>query len=239
MSLLVSCLCSCTCIQEKCLISLLNCKQAFTYKHSSSFLCAGTFASRTSLSRFLRILPGQPKRLASTSSSTCLISTLTYAARPNTWGTRSSLPPCQNVLYICCCICATFKYCWQQAVGEAAVRDEFPDAIIMKPSEMYGREDRFFNYYASKICFCVNHRMQKENIVSECWCQFSVLLLALTLAPVLMQALHLQHCWMLTDWCSLLTSSSLSKAGFLSVMILILIVLHVYCRWCSAVAIKY
>ena len=37
-----------------------------------------------------------------------------------------------------------------QAVGEDAVRDEFPDAIILKPSEMFGREDRFFNYYASK-----------------------------------------------------------------------------------------
>lgn len=37
-----------------------------------------------------------------------------------------------------------------QAVGETAVRDEFPDAIIMKPSEIFGREDRFFNHYASK-----------------------------------------------------------------------------------------
>lgn len=40
--------------------------------------------------------------------------------------------------------------CVSQAVGENAVREEFPDAIIMKPSEMFGREDRFFNYYASK-----------------------------------------------------------------------------------------
>lgn len=38
-----------------------------------------------------------------------------------------------------------------QAVGETAVRDEFPDAIIMKPSEMFGREDRFFNHFASKL----------------------------------------------------------------------------------------
>ena len=44
-----------------------------------------------------------------------------------------------------------------KAVGETAVRDEFPDAIIMKPSEIFGREDRFFNYYASKtvVCMCV------------------------------------------------------------------------------------
>lgn len=32
------------------------------------------------------------------------------------------------------------------------MRDEFPEAIIMKPSEMFGREDRFLNYYASKKC---------------------------------------------------------------------------------------
>ena len=39
---------------------------------------------------------------------------------------------------------------WRQAVGEAAVRDEFPDAVILKPAEMFGREDRFFNHFASK-----------------------------------------------------------------------------------------
>uniref|UniRef100_UPI0009B42D5B NADH dehydrogenase [ubiquinone] 1 alpha subcomplex subunit 9, mitochondrial-like n=1 Tax=Monopterus albus TaxID=43700 RepID=UPI0009B42D5B len=42
------------------------------------------------------------------------------------------------------------KYLRNKAVGETVVRDEFPDAIIMKPSEIFGREDRFFNYYASK-----------------------------------------------------------------------------------------
>ncbi|XP_056138031.1 NADH dehydrogenase [ubiquinone] 1 alpha subcomplex subunit 9, mitochondrial isoform X2 [Lampris incognitus] len=41
------------------------------------------------------------------------------------------------------------KYLRNKAVGETAVRDEFPDAIIMKPSEMFGREDRFFNHYAN------------------------------------------------------------------------------------------
>ncbi|XP_015685581.1 NADH dehydrogenase [ubiquinone] 1 alpha subcomplex subunit 9, mitochondrial-like, partial [Protobothrops mucrosquamatus] len=35
-----------------------------------------------------------------------------------------------------------------QAEGEKVVRAEFPDAIIMKPSDIYGREDRFLNYYA-------------------------------------------------------------------------------------------
>ncbi|XP_077453259.1 NADH dehydrogenase [ubiquinone] 1 alpha subcomplex subunit 9, mitochondrial isoform X1 [Stigmatopora argus] len=45
------------------------------------------------------------------------------------------------------------KYLRNKAVGETAVRDEFPDAIIMKPSEMFGREDRFFNYYANMRWF--------------------------------------------------------------------------------------
>ncbi|XP_077424541.1 NADH dehydrogenase [ubiquinone] 1 alpha subcomplex subunit 9, mitochondrial [Vanacampus margaritifer] len=45
------------------------------------------------------------------------------------------------------------KYLRNKAVGEKAVRDEFPDAIIMKPSEMFGREDKFFNYYANMRWF--------------------------------------------------------------------------------------
>ncbi|NP_001082699.1 NADH:ubiquinone oxidoreductase subunit A9 L homeolog [Xenopus laevis] len=45
------------------------------------------------------------------------------------------------------------KYLRNKAVGEAAVREAFPDAIIMKPSEMYGREDRFFNHYANMRWF--------------------------------------------------------------------------------------
>ncbi|XP_060932203.1 NADH dehydrogenase [ubiquinone] 1 alpha subcomplex subunit 9, mitochondrial [Limanda limanda] len=45
------------------------------------------------------------------------------------------------------------KYLRNKAVGENAVRDEFPDAIIMKPAEIFGREDRFFNYYANMRWF--------------------------------------------------------------------------------------
>jgi len=45
------------------------------------------------------------------------------------------------------------KYLRNKAVGETAVRDEFPDAIIMKPSEMFGREDRFFNHFANMRWF--------------------------------------------------------------------------------------
>uniref|UniRef100_A0A6Q2WRC9 NADH dehydrogenase [ubiquinone] 1 alpha subcomplex subunit 9, mitochondrial n=1 Tax=Esox lucius TaxID=8010 RepID=A0A6Q2WRC9_ESOLU len=45
------------------------------------------------------------------------------------------------------------KYLRNKAVGEMAVRDEFPDAVIMKPSEMFGREDKFFNHFANMRWF--------------------------------------------------------------------------------------
>ncbi|KAL4656712.1 NADH dehydrogenase ubiquinone 1 alpha subcomplex subunit 9, mitochondrial [Arapaima gigas] len=45
------------------------------------------------------------------------------------------------------------KYLRNKAVGEEAVRAEFPDAIIMKPSEMFGREDRFLNHFANMRWF--------------------------------------------------------------------------------------
>ncbi|XP_061438590.1 NADH dehydrogenase [ubiquinone] 1 alpha subcomplex subunit 9, mitochondrial isoform X2 [Rhineura floridana] len=45
------------------------------------------------------------------------------------------------------------KYLRNKAVGEKVVREEFPGAIIMKPSEMFGREDRFLNHYANMRWF--------------------------------------------------------------------------------------
>ncbi|XP_051626700.1 NADH dehydrogenase [ubiquinone] 1 alpha subcomplex subunit 9, mitochondrial [Manacus candei] len=45
------------------------------------------------------------------------------------------------------------KYLRSKAVGEKVVREEFPDAIILKPSEMFGREDRFLNHYANMRWF--------------------------------------------------------------------------------------
>ncbi|KAG9491051.1 hypothetical protein GDO78_006419 [Eleutherodactylus coqui] len=40
-----------------------------------------------------------------------------------------------------------------KALGEEAVRAAFPEAIILKPSEMFGREDKFLNHYANMRWF--------------------------------------------------------------------------------------
>ncbi|XP_030690531.1 NADH dehydrogenase [ubiquinone] 1 alpha subcomplex subunit 9, mitochondrial [Globicephala melas] len=41
------------------------------------------------------------------------------------------------------------KYLRNKAAGEKEVRDAFPEATIIKPSDIFGREDRFLNYFAS------------------------------------------------------------------------------------------
>ncbi|GCC24507.1 hypothetical protein chiPu_0002908 [Chiloscyllium punctatum] len=40
-----------------------------------------------------------------------------------------------------------------KAVGEKVVREEFPGSIIIKPSEIFGREDKFLNYFANMRWF--------------------------------------------------------------------------------------
>lgn len=40
------------------------------------------------------------------------------------------------------------EYAQTKAAGEAAVREHFPDAVILRPSIMFGPEDQFFNRFA-------------------------------------------------------------------------------------------
>ena len=35
--------------------------------------------------------------------------------------------------------------------GELAVKDEFPDAVIVRPSNIYGETDRFLYYYTNEF----------------------------------------------------------------------------------------
>ncbi|XP_069763555.1 NADH dehydrogenase [ubiquinone] 1 alpha subcomplex subunit 9, mitochondrial [Narcine bancroftii] len=48
---------------------------------------------------------------------------------------------------------STSKLLRTKAVGEGVVREEFPDSIIIKPSEIFGREDSFLNYFANMRWF--------------------------------------------------------------------------------------
>jgi NADH dehydrogenase len=41
------------------------------------------------------------------------------------------------------------RYARSKALGEAAVLEEFPDAIILRPSIVFGPEDEFFNRFAA------------------------------------------------------------------------------------------
>ncbi|KAM9311009.1 NADH dehydrogenase [ubiquinone] 1 alpha subcomplex subunit 9, mitochondrial [Gastrophryne carolinensis] len=45
------------------------------------------------------------------------------------------------------------KYLRNKAIGEEAVREAFPEAVIVKPSEIFGREDKFLNFYANMRWF--------------------------------------------------------------------------------------
>lgn len=45
------------------------------------------------------------------------------------------------------------EYARTKAAGEAAVREAFPDAVILRPSVMFGPEDEFFNRFAAMARF--------------------------------------------------------------------------------------
>ncbi|XP_071955648.1 NADH dehydrogenase [ubiquinone] 1 alpha subcomplex subunit 9, mitochondrial-like [Antedon mediterranea] len=42
------------------------------------------------------------------------------------------------------------KFLRTKAAGETVVRREFPEAIIIKPAQIYGSEDRYFNHFANQ-----------------------------------------------------------------------------------------
>ena len=52
------------------------------------------------------------------------------------------------------CVYSVLFLC--QARGEAAVREEFPDATILRPATCFGHEDHFLNYYACKLRIKLN-----------------------------------------------------------------------------------
>ena len=45
------------------------------------------------------------------------------------------------------------KFLQSKAYGEEVVMDSFPTATIVRPSDTFGHEDRFLNYYASLRVF--------------------------------------------------------------------------------------
>ncbi len=45
------------------------------------------------------------------------------------------------------------KFLRTKAAGEAAVKEEFPEATILKPAQIFGREDRYFNHFANQRLF--------------------------------------------------------------------------------------
>lgn len=48
---------------------------------------------------------------------------------------------------------STAKYAMTKGMGEAAVREEFPEAIIIRPSIIFGQGDGFFNLFAQMAVF--------------------------------------------------------------------------------------
>ena len=48
---------------------------------------------------------------------------------------------------------STSEYARTKAAGEAAVREAYPDAVIVRPSVVFGPEDRYFNLFAEMTRF--------------------------------------------------------------------------------------
>ncbi|XP_033112885.1 NADH dehydrogenase [ubiquinone] 1 alpha subcomplex subunit 9, mitochondrial-like [Anneissia japonica] len=45
------------------------------------------------------------------------------------------------------------KFLRTKAAGEAVVKREFPEAIVIRPAQIYGSEDRYFNHFANQRFF--------------------------------------------------------------------------------------
>ncbi len=56
-----------------------------------------------------------------------------------------------HISAIGCHLRSKSKYAKSKALGEQAVLEEFPQATILKPSIVYGAEDKFFNLFASVV----------------------------------------------------------------------------------------
>ena len=46
------------------------------------------------------------------------------------------------------------SYIASKGLGERATRDTFPDAIVMRPSVVFGPDDDFFNRFGALACYC-------------------------------------------------------------------------------------
>lgn len=62
------------------------------------------------------------------------------------------------------------EWCRTKAIGEKVVRDEFPEAVIIRPADMFGVEDRFLNWfaqvhaYAPSLCMINGGNARKQPV---------------------------------------------------------------------------
>ncbi|XP_078712771.1 NADH dehydrogenase [ubiquinone] 1 alpha subcomplex subunit 9, mitochondrial [Lampetra fluviatilis] len=66
---------------------------------------------------------------------------------------EAGVPKLIHVSHLNADIRSASKYLRTKCLGEKAVREAFPDATILKPSDMFGREDKYFNHFANMLLF--------------------------------------------------------------------------------------
>jgi len=75
-----------------------------------------------------------------------------HAEAPGMIGRHASVHGCKRVIHISAIGAdprAPSRYGRTKAEGEAALKRDFPDATILRPSIMFGTEDQFFNRFAN------------------------------------------------------------------------------------------